>query len=243
MFITIILVLLGIALIAVFINRKKDEEKARIGILGITFAIIVLTIIRLVWGTGGDGGYTYDPSTDHAVAEIAASRIGHAAKGRRAVIIAESSGANLFNQTRLEVLQAELERQGLEILGVEEARPNAETEEGIFGSEETIEIDAVENALRNYSGVEVLISLAGIPGEGMERLDRRLARVEFYAMEDHPYVDWVSLMREGILNGLILSPTDADWSFTEGSKEEIFDHRYVFVTPENFNEVSHRINY
>ena len=47
MVLTILIIVLGIALAVVYLNREKDEEKARLAILALTAAIVVVAMLRL----------------------------------------------------------------------------------------------------------------------------------------------------------------------------------------------------
>lgn len=241
MILNILLILVGIALVFVFLNRKKDEDKARLAIMVLTITAIVLALVRIFSAGGGDET-AYDPSVDDAVAQVAADRIADAAEGRRMVIIADVSYGNVFAQTRLDAFRHRMERHEFEILGVEAGRPEAEDlEEGVFLAENTgISQDAIENALRNYSDVQVIVSLSGMPSE-LNRVARPLEKIEFYVFEDYPYEDWTDDMARGVLNGIIVAATDSDWSNFDGSHEQLFDQRYIFVTPKNFNEVRDRL--
>jgi hypothetical protein len=242
MIITILLILLGIALIVVFANRKKDEDKARLAIMGITLAAVVLAISSLFFRGGTTGGY--DPTLDDALAEVAGNRIAQHAQGRRTVFIAEVQQASLFDQTRLEAMRASFERNQMEILAVEPARPGFVPEEGVFFiTEAGLGIDAIENALRNHPDAEVFVSLAGLPSEEAAGMARRLSTVEFYVIDEQPMPGWTAFLEHGIITGAIVPSLEADWSDFSGTREDIFDRRYVFVTRDNLDEVRARVEY
>jgi hypothetical protein len=241
MFITIVLIILGIALVVVFLNRKKDEEKAKLGIIGITAAAVVLSILSIFWG-GRQSQFAYDPSVDQAVAEVAADRIAQAATGRRAVIVAETENATVFTETRLRVLRDRLAQRNMEVLGVISPRPESQAEEGIFLAEEAgLGADAIEYALRQYPNADVLISMVGMPGDDYSQVASRMGRIELFAFDEHPFPGWIRFVEHRAVSGVIVSAIDGDWADTSGSSEQIFDRRYVFVTPDNVGEVKQRV--
>lgn len=243
MVITVLLIILGIALVFVFINRHKDEEKARLAIVVITVVAIILAVGSLFM-RNADPEVTYDPTVDDALAQVAAARIAQHAEGRRLVIIAELQQPTMMAQTRLATFQVAVETHGMEVLGVEPARPGEEVEEGVFViTEAGLGVDAIQNALQNHPNVEVLVSLSGMPGEGIVRMQRQLRDVEFYAIDEQPMPGWTVLIDRQFLKGGIVPALDGDWTDFSGSREEIFERRYVFVTRENVEEVRSRVEF
>jgi hypothetical protein len=237
MFLTILLVILGIALVVVYVNRSKDEEKARLAIVGLTGGIVVVAILSLI-GVGGGGGPQFDTTVDRGVGEVAAERIALVAKGRQVVLIADQNPHNPFARSRLEGFRARLAAHNMQILGIQDPWPTTAVDHDF--PEEGVSAWGVEEALRNYPNADVYISLVGFPTYGLERVARDLEKVEFYALDENYLTDWVPYLRQGVLNGLVVPPYDSNWHDTSGSSEEVFDRRYVFVTRENLQEVAHR---
>lgn len=241
--ITVLLVILGIALVIVFLNRGKDEQKAKVLILGIFGAAIVLTIVRFFVG-GSSEESVYDPETDNAVATITADVIVEASKGRRAVILAELERPTRFQEVQLAAFQEHIQTLGVTILGVESAFPNLVVEEGVFpATSPEVGADALENVLSKYSDVELIISMAGTPNQTVTSLGRKMARVEFYALSSQPSEDWVAALRDGVLDGAIVPVVNDQWNFDASTNLEIFNNQFVFVTRENFNEKRSRFMY
>jgi hypothetical protein len=242
MIITILLILLGIALVVVFINRKKDEEKAKLAIMVITASAVVLAVMSLFFR--GGGAIAYDPTADDSLARVAGIRIAEHAQGRQAVIIAETRNMSIFAQTRLTALQESLERNNVQILGISPAFPNQEIEEGIIlATEAGFGPDALEAALASYPNAQLIISLAGLPSEEIVRLGNRLARLEFYAIDEQPMPGWIAFLEHRLLAGAVVSAIDADWADDSGTAEDLFNRRYVFVTRENLSDVRSRIEF
>lgn len=238
MILTILLVILGIALVVVFVNRGKDEEKARLAIIGLTSAIIVLAIVRLVGGGGGLGQATFkvDTTLEERIGEVLADRVVQAATGRRVVIVSDVRPSNPVSKARTEAFQVRLLSHNIELLGVESPWPKIEgrlPEEGLSAY-------AVVEALRQHPEAEVVVSLAGFPGHNLAEVERQLEKVEIFVFEDYVYFEWKPFLNRGVIDGIVMQPLDADWTDESGSAEEMFDQRYIFVTRQNFRELRDR---
>lgn len=237
MIINILLVLLGLALLFVFFNRRKDEEKARLGIIVIAFAAIVLSGLKFIGGGGNQPEFEYDAAVDAAVAEVAADRIAEAAQGRRAVLVANMAD-DVVSVARLNAFRTQLEKHQIELLGVQSTRPESDAPGDLLIREEGVDRRIFEQAIANHQGVEVLISLVGLPVD----FDPQAMRgVEVYAFDDVALAETIELVERGMINGVVVGTYDGDWSDTDGSKEDIFDRRYVFVTPQNVRDVRGRL--
>lgn len=238
MLFTIILVILGIALGVVYFNREKDEEKAKLGILGLSMAIVVLSLLRLLGvGSGAPAQSAYDVSVDRQIGEVMADRIAQVAQGKRVVIVGDAQTTNPFASAQIEAFQQRLSGHGLQVVAVESPWPQSLVDSGESFSREGLDGRALGAALDQHPEAEMLVSLAGFPLLNYNAVERRLERVEFYVFDDHGVSDWQGAVARGVVDGLIVQTPDADWTDTTGSGKEIFDRRYVFVTRDNLAEI------
>lgn len=237
MFLTILLIILGVALAVVFFNRQKDEEKARLGIIGLTAAIIVLSFLRLIGVGGGGAAESFDLTTDGAMGEVFADRIAQAAKGKRVVIVADANTTNPFAAARLEAFKNRLVANGQELLAIASTRPQSILAPGETFPSEGLDARALEAALRENPEAEVLVSLAGFPMYNFAGVARQLERVEVFIFDEYAAAEWQDSIAAGVVDGIALQALEADWSDTSGSSEDIFNRRYFFVTRGNLSEV------
>lgn len=238
MLLTILLVILGVALVVVFLNRQKDEEKARLGIIGLTAAIVVLSLVRLIGiGGGGASQSIYDVTTDGAIGEVLADRIAQVAQGKRVVIVADANTTNPFAAARLEAFQRRLPTHGKELVGIESPWPPSLLSPGENFPSEGLDARALKAAIDNHPDAEVLVSLAGFPMHNFDNVARQLEPVELYIFDEYSASDWQDSMTRGIVDGMVLQALNSDWSDISGSGEDLFERRYIFVTRENLSEV------
>lgn len=241
MILTILIVILGIALGVVFFNREKDEDKARLGIMGLTAAIVVLSLVRLISVVGGPDEPEWDTTVDQAIGKVMADKIAEVAQGKRVLIVAQTNTTIPYLEARLESVQEGLRAHNMEIVGVEEAKPPELLETDERYPDEGLDARGVDAAMQKYPSAEVVVSLAGLPGYNFELIADDLKNVEFFVFDEVSVFDWKDYLAKGHVDGIILQPFDSDWSDTTGSGEAIFDRRYVFVTPDTYEDVRDRV--
>ncbi len=243
--ITIALVLLGVALVVVFFTRGEDEAKAKTRILGIIVVAAVLAVVRIFLnGAAASEELAYDSQPDDAVAKIMADRVAESTDGTRVVILTEVERPSQFQEVQLNSFRERLQELGLEVLGVEPAFPDRVVEEGVFfATTPGVKVGAVESVLSKYSDVEVIMCLAGMPDESVASLGRRMANVDFFAMDTQPSFGWEPAMAAGVLDGAFLPIIDGTWNEEASTDQEIFDNQFVFVTRETYNELRPRFDY
>lgn len=237
MFLIILLVVLGGGLVAVYMNREKDEAKAKVATVGLTIAILVVAMLNLL--NVGDDGAQVDTSVDYVTASVAADRIAQAAQGSRVVLVADPRDYNPMAKVRLEAFRERLPAHNKEILGVQSPWPEDPADYEF--PEEGLSTWGISKALANFGDVEVVISLAGVPVHGLDDISSQLESVEFFAMDQNFHANSRELVTEGPLKGMVVPPFESNWSDLSGADEELFNRRYVFVTRENLSEVADRL--
>lgn len=242
MILTILIIILGIALLFTFVNREKDEEKARLAIVGLTAVIVVLTIARVVLSMKGPTAPVYDTALDEKLGGIAADTFANVAKGNTAVIVAPIGLKTPYLEGRLKGFEEQIRTHNITILGIEDAYSPELYPEGQIIPEEGLDARAFELALQKHPDAEILISLAGLPTRNMNNIARDLQRIEVYVFDDYTPPNWIDYIQHRVVDGMILQPYDAIWTDTSGTPQEVFNRRYVLVTPENLDDLRSRVD-
>jgi|SRR5690625_1706092 len=242
MILTILIILLGIALIFTFVNREKDEEKARLAIMGLTALIVVLTIARVAISVRGPAAPVYDTSLDESLGAVAADTIAQVAQGNSAVIVAPIGLRAPYLDARLKGFEEQIRTHNITVVGIEDAYSPELYAEGEVIPEEGLNPRSFELALQRHPDADILISLAGLPRGNLNNLAQDLRRIEVYIFDDYSPTHWANYLESGIINGIIIQPYDAIWTDTSGTPEEIFNRRYVFVTPDNLASLRSRVD-
>lgn len=239
----ILFVVLGLALVFVFKNRDRDEEKAKLGITGILAAIVVLIIIQvIVGGREPDPLAGYDPAIDEGIGETIAREIAGEMQGRRLVIISEMGNFRRIAQARLQGAVRGFEAADREVIDTVDSVSVQQDGELII-SEEGMARGLIEKILTDYPDLDTIVSLAGFPPMSDAEMAAAFRNIEFFVVDEHPWLEWVPLVSRGVIDGIVMSPRDADWSNDEGSPEELFHRRYMLVTRGNLEGALSRVNY
>ncbi len=240
MVLTILIIVLGIALAVVYLNREKDEEKARLAILALTAAIVVVAMLRLFLPSRTTAP-AYDTTTDNAIGGVIADRIAAVADGRKVVIVSAVARPSPFLTARVAGFQERMAANGFEVLGVSEAYPQEILEANETLPDEGLDARAIGLAIERFPDAEIVVSMVGYPTHNFDRIIRDVQQLEFYIFADFVGQPWQEAVARGIVDGLFIQPLDAVWNDTSGTVEDIFDRRYAFVTRENMPEVLPRV--
>jgi hypothetical protein len=226
--VNVLLIIFGIALIVVFIQRNKNPELSKLVMIGLVVVLFILQGIK--WFGGGDGEaaervqitYTFQS----AAASILGQQIARDLDGGKIVLMQTAPDTEFARSQEAGLKEGLGDGFSLEIASLmESGMDDMMMLEGLG-----ITGDILENVVRDHPGAVALVSAVGIP-YFENRPPQNMPPL--YILEAPDFGENNDLLSQGTVQALIQYKSDVDWQAKPArgmSKEEIFDLRYTLIT-------------
>ncbi|MEX2381377.1 MAG: hypothetical protein WD490_03255 [Opitutales bacterium] len=241
-------IILGVALLFTFANRKDNEDKAKISVMVIAAVAIIGAISQIFVNVGGAGGGAdgrLDDNVNAAIGQVAAERFASTMNsGDDIVVIANVVGAYVSPavQARHDAFVEHAQLNGLNVLGSISPFGRDPQPEDMGSAGMGVPVPAVRRAMEEFPSARGVVSLEGLPMANIRNISGfSSGDTKYYAIVEFAPYDWRPMLRDGLLGGIIVYHSAPDWNATRGTPEELFDKRFVHVTQDNFTLVSDRL--